>query len=250
MFTRRLAERWPVSVRRAVAVVAALLALAGLLLWKYSPAAGTSTLRGDESAQSVATGGGQSGHPVAVPTPTPARGRGPAGTRPPSPGGAASEVTVDITGAVKKPGVYTLPAPARVAQAIDRAGGLAANADEDRINRAALLADGAKITVPRVGEPAGPPQLPGPAAPAPGGGEASRGGSDAGKTSAGAPVRINGASVAEIQTLPRIGPVLARRIVDDREARGPFASLEDLGRVKGLGPSIREGIAGRVVFDR
>ena len=134
-------------------------------------------------------------------------------------------VIVDVAGAVAQPGVVELPEGARVNDAIEAAGGLAADADASAINRAEKLTDGVKVYVPRVGEEV----------PAVSGGAA--GGADAGGTNTGAPalVNINSARLDELDTLPGVGPSTAQAILDDRTQNGPFASVEDIMRVSGIG---------------
>lgn len=136
------------------------------------------------------------------------------------------EVYVDVDGAVVSPGVYRLKDGARVSQAIDAAGGLTAEADVTGLNRASKVADGQKIYVPKVGEQQT---------------VAADGGADGGAVLASGAndvaglVNINTASVAELQTLSGIGPSMAQSIIDERSKNGPFASVDDLMRVSGIG---------------
>lgn len=134
-------------------------------------------------------------------------------------------VIVDVAGAVAQPGVVELPEGARVNDAIEAAGGLAADADASAINRAEKLTDGVKVYVPRVGEEV----------PAVSGGAA--GGANAGSagTSTAALVNINSAGLDELDILPGVGPSTAQAILDDRTQNGPFASVEDIMRVSGIG---------------
>ncbi len=135
---------------------------------------------------------------------------------------SVAEVYVDVDGAVARPGVYRLKDGARVSQAIDAAGGLTAEADVTGLNRASKITDGQKIYVPTVGEQQ--------AAAASGGAVAASGaGSSSGL------VNINTASAAELQTLSGIGPSMAQSIIDERSKNGPFASVDDLMRVSGIG---------------
>lgn len=138
---------------------------------------------------------------------------------------AASEVYVDVDGAVVTPGVYRLREGARVAQAIDAAGGLTPEADVAGLNRASKVVDGQKIYVPHVGEQ----QTVGAVAGS-GPGEASAGASVASDL-----VNINTANAAELQTLSGVGPSMAQSIIDERTQNGPFTSIEDLMRVSGIG---------------
>jgi competence protein ComEA len=147
--------------------------------------------------------------PTPVPTPTPA------------------PLRVYVTGAVRQPDVYLFPAGSIVKEAIAAAGGATDDADLDRINLAVQLQDQQQVYVPRRGEEARSvlPLVVGSAAD----GEDGRSGS--------VPfVNINAASVAELETLPGIGPTYAQRIVEYRQANGPFAAVEEIMEVKGIGP--------------
>jgi competence protein ComEA len=133
---------------------------------------------------------------------------------------APTMIVVDVEGAVAAPGIRELPAGSRVADALDAAGGYAADADLEAaaasINLAQRLEDGVQIVVPRVGaQPAAVLEEEA-------GGET---GGGAGRA-AGAPVNLNTASAEELEALPGIGPVTVERIIQAREER-PFASLED-----------------------
>jgi competence protein ComEA len=141
-----------------------------------------------------------------------------------SSGGAkkGGRVTVHVAGAVAKPGVYDLDAAARVIDAIEAAGGGAPDADLNRLNLAAKVADGQRVLVQRVGE----------AAPA---GSASPGGSAGGSADPSALVSLNSATQAELEALPGIGPSLAGAIITERERRGGFRSVNELRDVRGIG---------------
>ena len=128
---------------------------------------------------------------------------------------------VHVTGAVARPGVYPLPIGALVQDAVSAAGGMLPEAATDRLNLAAALADGQQVFVPAMPTPS-PRATPGTPAPA----------------SAGSGLMsLNSASAAQLEALPGIGPVLATSIVAYREAHGPFARIEDLLRVPGIGPA-------------
>ena len=137
-----------------------------------------------------------------------------------------TEVYVDVDGAVASPGVYRLKDGARVAQAIDAAGGLTPDADVTGLNRASKVADGQKIYVPKVGEQQ---------ANASGGGSDDSAVSTSGVSDSAGLVNINTASAAELQTLSGIGPSMAQSIIDERTKNGAFASVDDLMRVSGIG---------------
>ena len=139
---------------------------------------------------------------------------------------AATEVYVDVDGAVESPGVYRLKDGARVAQAIDAAGGLTPEADVTGLNRASKIVDGQKVYVPKVGEQQ---------AIASGSGADGSAVSTSGVSDTAGLVNINTASAAELQTLSGIGPSMAQSIIDERTKNGPFASVDDLMRVSGIG---------------
>lgn len=136
----------------------------------------------------------------------------------------AADVVVHVVGAVMRPGVYALAPGSRVADAVDMAGGALGNAALQSLNLARLLADGEQVYVPTTDEvAAGVASAPAAA------------GSTGGGVSADGMIDINRASAAELDGLPGVGPSTAQKIVDDREANGPFATPEDLMRVPGIG---------------
>jgi competence protein ComEA len=139
---------------------------------------------------------------------------------------AASALVVDVVGAVRRGGVVRVRAGSRVVDAIEAVGGATPDADLTRLNLAAPLVDGSRIAVPRLGAPA--PALD-PAAVS--------GAPDASATepAAGTPVNLNAATAEQLDTLPGVGPATAAAIISDREAHGPFRSVDDLGRVRGIG---------------
>lgn len=124
---------------------------------------------------------------------------------------------VDVAGAVMNPGVYSLPLNARVFEAIKAAGGLKKGADTSDINQARILRDGEQIYV----YPA----------------TTSSGGVARPAVRKNGPVMINRATVKDFESLDGIGPVLANRIVSYRKINGPFAAVEDLLKVPGIGQS-------------
>jgi competence protein ComEA len=131
-------------------------------------------------------------------------------------------VTVHVTGAVARPGVYELPAGSRVQDAVDLAGGSTPEGDPNSLNLAAVVGDAARVYVPLVGEDA--PLL------------------VAGEPVPQGPVDVNRASAGELDDLPGIGPATAAAIVTERERNGPFVSVDDLDRVQGIGPVKLEGL--------
>jgi len=127
-----------------------------------------------------------------------------------------AELVVAVSGEVREPGLVRLPLGSRVADAIEAAGGLLPGANVDHLNLARKVTDGELITVgipPPPGEPAG-------------------GGDGAGT---GGLVNLNTAALAELETLPGIGPALAQRIIDYRTEHGPFTSVGQLRQVSGIG---------------
>jgi competence protein ComEA len=161
-------------------------------------------------------------------------------------GAKSGSVIVHVVGAVLHPGVYELPAAARVRDAVTAAGGMAGNAAQASINLARPLADGEQIAIPTEDEysktTAGASTQSGSGASE---GVVSPGGASAenpGAPSAGTVVNINTADAAALDALPGVGPSTAAKIVADREANGPFATPDDLGRVSGIGPKKLEAL--------
>jgi competence protein ComEA len=138
--------------------------------------------------------------------------------------------------------VVELPAGSRLHEAIAAAGGSTAVADPDRLNLAAVLQDGQKIHVQARGDP--PLAEPHPGEPAGSAGAGSAGAGTAGERAApaGGKIDLNTASVEELGTLPRVGPVLAQRIVDWRKQHGRFKTVEELDAVDGVGPKMLEAL--------
>lgn len=133
-------------------------------------------------------------------------------------------VLVDVAGWVRRPGVYEFTEGARVIDAIDAAGGARSGALLEALNLAAPLTDGIQILVPREGQEG--------VAPAPVTGGAVAGGL----------VNVNSAIATELEELPGIGEVIAQRIIDYRTENGPFATVDELLDVSGIGDAILESI--------
>ena len=127
----------------------------------------------------------------------------------------SSTVVVSVVGSVLRPGLVTLASGARVAAAVEAAGGLLPEADPSTVNLAAVVTDGQQIVVGAPGAASQP---------------------DVTGSGSGGLVNLNSATVAELDALPGVGPVLAQRIVDHRE-QGPFASVDELDDVPGIGPA-------------
>jgi competence protein ComEA len=139
---------------------------------------------------------------------------------------------VHVAGAVRNPGVYRLPAGARVQEAVERAGGARRNGDVNAINLAAKVADGQQVVVPRRaagGAAAAPASATGGAGSAPG-----------------APVNLNSATLEQLDTLDGVGPATAQKIIDWRTQNGGFRSVDDLGQVPGIGPKRMEALRDKV----
>lgn len=139
----------------------------------------------------------------------------------------AGRVVVDVSGTVRSPGVHRLPLGSRVADALRAAGGVEPGTDLTGLNRARVLVDGEQVVV---GGPA--PPVPGTGI-APGGSSAGPGAG--GAAGDGAPVSLSTATVEQLDTLPGVGPVLARHIVDYRTRHGGFRSVGELREVNGIG---------------
>ena len=135
----------------------------------------------------------------------------------------AAYAIVYISGAVQQPDVYQVPVAARVKDVVLAAGGLTEDAAIDEINLAEHVADGQHIHIRRQGE-----SPPSPASPVDNAADGSKDG----------PLNLNTASAADLDSLPGIGQSIADRIVEYRTTNGPFQSIEDLQKVKGIGPAL------------
>jgi competence protein ComEA len=141
-------------------------------------------------------------------------------------GDQSSDVVVDVTGAVNRPGVYRLPTGARVNDAVERAGGATPKAQVEAVNLAARLADGQQVVVPEEGP----------------------GGAPLGVAGAGeeGPIGLGTATVDQLDTIDGIGPVTAQKIVEYRDQHGGLSSVEDLDQVSGIGPATMESLRSRL----
>lgn len=219
--------RWRTG-RRAAALLC-LLAIA-LLVWFWWQAANVTSAVSPLGSVNVAETE-TAGEPVpeANTVPRPSAGSSPGG----SGTGDTGKIIVHVAGAVVRAGVVELPQGSRLHEAIDAAGGSAPDADPDQLNLAAVLEDGQKVLVPRRGEtvpagtaPAGDSGVPG----------STTGG--AGAPPAAGKINLNTAGADELATLPRVGTVLAQRIVDWRTQHGHFQRVEELDAVDGVGPKL------------
>jgi competence protein ComEA len=138
---------------------------------------------------------------------------------------------VYVSGAVNNPDVYAIPPDSIVKDAILAAGGATEQADLDRINLAAPVADGQHIYMPHLGEenlPVEPPSS---------------------QPAAGAKININTADSSALETLPGIGPSIAQRIIDYRQENGPFAKIDDIVNVSGIGTATFDKIRELITTD-
>ena len=161
---------------------------------------------------------------------------GPSGTGalPGSSAGASAtgRIIVHVVGEVSRPGIVLLPVGARVTDAVDAAGGALPSGQLERVNLARVVADGEQVHVPAAGEPLLP------------GGVGATGPLAA--PTAPAVVDLNRADLAQLDSLPGVGPVLAQRILDWRRAHGRFTSVDELGEVSGIGEQLLRQLAPRV----
>jgi competence protein ComEA len=180
----------------------------------------------------------------------------PAGARPRAPARAKPLIWVDVAGAVRRPGLYSLPDGSRVAAAIERAGGVGRRANRAAVNLAAKLMDGQQVFVPARGSSGGGAVASGGGAHAGGGipsgaaaGASGPGAAASGPGAAalGAPISLSNATQEQLETLDGIGPALAQRIIEYREQHGGFRSIDELQEVSGIGAkrfeALRDSIA-------
>lgn len=204
--TDRLAA-WRTDARAGLALLAVVAVVAGVAWYR------------------IGVGGGD-GAPTRSPTRSSASSSAstPASTRTSSTGApgtaATARVVVHVAGAVATPGVVELDGGDRVIDAIEAAGGAVAEADLDRLNLAAKLVDGQRILVQRVGDPAAP---------------GAPGESAADPSASGVLLDLNTATAPQLEELPGIGPALAAAIIEERDRRGGFRSVNELRDVRGIG---------------
>jgi competence protein ComEA len=206
----QLVEPPPRSLRVRIGVGAGILLLIAalviaVLVSVFAPQGHAETL-----SSSAVAGAGGSGAGGSLPTVSGA------------PSSSGDSVFVHVLGAVRNPGLFELGNGARVIDAVSAAGGFTDDAEQGGVNLARIMADGEQIVVPRIGE-APPAAVAGPT------------GSGAAAAPPGAKVSLNSGAAADFETLPRIGPAMAQRIVDWRTANGRFSRIEDLMNVTGIG---------------
>lgn len=146
---------------------------------------------------------------------------GPASTAAMNTAAPRTQLYIHLVGAVVRPGLYVLNSGDRVIDAVAAAGGFSAEADQAQVNLARVLTDGEQIAVPAVGEvqPSGA----------------------SGAVQPGAKININTADETALETLPRVGPAMAARILDWRKTNGRFTAIEDLMSVTGIGQKTFDG---------
>jgi competence protein ComEA len=149
--------------------------------------------------------------------------------RAPAKPATAKLLVIDVAGAVRRPGLYRLRSGSRIDDAIAAAGGPTGKAQLDAVNLAAPIADGEQVVVPgrgAAGAAASPP---------------------AAGSSPTAPLDLNTATPEQLDALPGIGPVTAQKILDYRQAHGPFHSVAELEGVPGIGPARLAQLKGLVI---
>lgn len=271
----RSPRRWAVSARAAAVVLAVVAALTGIIVIRSfalgpGPPVAVPEREGEVVSPAAADPAGGAGGPAAEaesgadpaavesadssehPAGTGADGgaeAGVAGSRHSGDGGTAhvdpgASPVVHVAGAVASPGIVELRAGARVAEAIEAAGGATSDAELAAVNLARPVTDGEQVYVPRVGE-VEPGTAAGLAAGGPAGADPGQaGGQDAG--GAGDVVDLNTADQARLETLPGVGPAIAQRILEWRAQHGPFHTVDELLEVSGIGPTILERLRERV----
>jgi len=172
---------------------------------------GARAIRGEGSADpsyaAADNGGGSTGGSISV-------------------GGESGDVVVDVTGAVRRPGVYRMPAGSRVNDAVTRAGGATGKAELDAVNLAARLADGQQVVVPE--------QL------------AAAAVASAGAAAEDGPISLGTATVDQLEEIDGIGPVTAGDIVEFRDQHGGLSSVDQLDQVPGIGPATMAALRERL----
>ncbi len=157
----------------------------------------------------------------------------PPATATPEPSATPPMLRVHVSGAVANPGVYRLPQGSIAQNAVEAAGGFLPEADRDALNLAEPLRDGAKVRVPRIGEETPTP-------------EKHRRTSKTPTPTVAWPIDLNTATKEELEALPRVGPSLAERIIENR----PYESIEEITKVPGIGEKTFEQIKDLIKVER
>jgi competence protein ComEA len=139
--------------------------------------------------------------------------------------GQAGDLVVDVTGAVRRPGVYRMPAGSRVDDAVTRAGGPTGRAELEAVNLAARLADGQQVVVPE---------------------RLAAGGAAAASIAEDGPISLGTATVEQLEEIDGIGPVTAGDIIGFRDEHGGLSSIDQLDQVPGIGPATMEALRKRL----
>jgi len=230
---RRAGPRVRIAVGAAVVLFVAAVAAAAVISFASSGGGSQSVIGGSSATAAGSSGSsGSSGSTAGGTNAAAGAGEGePAG-------GTVGEplpLLVHVLGAVARPGLVELDQGARVVDAVAAAGGFTADADPAGVNLARPVVDGEQLVVFAIGQvPVTEPGV---------GGAVGGGGSAGGGAASDGLVHLNTAGVAELDTLPRIGPALAQRILDFREANGPFTSVDQLLDVTGIGDAVFAGLA-------
>jgi competence protein ComEA len=201
------------AVKALVAVGLVVVLIAAFVAWRSRPRAEVVAGASPAAIEQTTTAAAASAPPVA------------ASSAEPSASSTSGMIVVAVTGRVKHPGLVSLPAGSRVADAIAAAGGVLPKTDLSFVNLARKVADGELIVIGVQPSPGMATDPTGGASPADSGG------------AAGGPVDINTATLEDLETLPGIGPALAQRILDYRTQHGSFHSVDELQNVSGIGPS-------------
>jgi competence protein ComEA len=141
---------------------------------------------------------------------------------------AGERAYVHVTGAVRHPGVYRVPAWARLDLAVKRAGGAAKSADLEGVNLAAKVSDGQQVVVPERG--------------AAGAATATVAAVGGGAGATQAPISLNTATPEQLDQLDGVGPATAQKILEWRKEHGGFRSVDDLKQISGIGPKRFEAL--------
>ncbi|GAA1738136.1 hypothetical protein GCM10009809_36550 [Isoptericola hypogeus] len=237
-------RRWSLRLRTAIVAAAAVLLVAvGASVVALLRPDDVITLAGTDAGSDVGAVGSPGPSAAGAPVDAAASGSSVAEAEgdDPEAGSAVAaspgQAVVHVVGEVREPGLVTVPADARVADAVEAAGGPTRQADTAALNLARAVVDGEQIVVPEPGEAV------------PGGGASSSGDADADGVgasgtagAAGGVLDLNTAQAPDLDALPGIGPVLAERIVAWRDDNGSFTSVDELEEVSGIGPSVLEQV--------
>lgn len=142
----------------------------------------------------------------------------------------SKEIVVHISGEVKQPSIVHMTDGARLYEAIEKVGGFTEYADQNNVNLAGKLMDGAQYVIPRIGEVSAL------------GSSATKSSGSQSLTNTNSLININTATLEELMKLNGVGESTGQKIIQDREINGPFRSIEDIKRVSGIGEKKFEAI--------